>query len=234
MIDIEKLIEAEIKKEPDQYIDPKYRDYWRTSNFGRCYRMQYWYRQGVGVSNPIDIRALKIFRVGNMFHRDIQKLLAQDAIEIEFKSEEYHVLGHADHVGEDYVEDFKTIGDFQWKLMKNKNFDVIKDKEAYIYQLMAYCYFLNKDTGRLTFIHKDSYSIKTFDFKLSVWEPHVVRELDYLNNYWDLKELPPAIPRAYGCRDCSYCPFQDSCDNMEGNTAKDRFEATKPKKKKVF
>jgi len=232
MIDINKLIEDEILKEPDQYVDPKYRHCWRTSNFGRCYRMQYWYRQGVGVSNPIDMKALRIFRVGNMFHRDIQALLAQDAVEVEIHFDD--VLGHADHVGDDYVEDFKTIGDFQWKLMNNKKFDVVSDKLAYIYQLMAYCYFLNKPVGRLTFIHKDTYSIRPFDFKLEDWKDAVENELATLRGYWDRKKLPPAIPRAYGCRDCSYCPFQDSCDNIEGNTAKDRFEATKPKKAKVF
>ena len=164
MINIEKMIEEEILKNPDQYLDSVYRKYWRTSNFGRCYRMQWWYRKGEVVSNPIELKALKIFRVGDMFHKDIQQYLEPSTVEVEFKDEEHSVFGHADHVTEGYVEDFKTIGDFQWKLMKNKNFDVEKDKEAYIYQLMAYCKFLNRPKGILTFVHKDTYSIKSFMF----------------------------------------------------------------------
>ena len=230
MIDIEKLIDREIMKEDDQYKKDIYRTHWRTSNFGRCYRMQFWYRQGIGVSNPIEMRALRIFRVGNMFHRDIQNLLPKDRVEVEFTDDNYEVHGHCDHVGDGYCEDFKTIGDWQWKLMNKKGFDVAKDKEAYIYQLMAYCLFFDMPLGRLTFIHKDSYSIRTFDFRLEDWQSDITTELENLRQYWKKGELPPAEPRAYGKKDCMYCPFQGSCDKFEGNTAKQRYElATNPK-----
>lgn len=231
---IEEIIAKDVLSAPDQYVDEVYRTHWRTSNFGRCYRMQYWYRKGEAVSNPIELKALHIFRVGNIFHRDIQALLPQDEVEIEFKTED--VFGHADYVPKDgdYVEDFKTIGSFPWKLMGNKNYDIVKDKMSYIYQVMAYCKFLSKPRGILTFVHKDSYSIRTFEFKYSFWEETIETELEVLRRYWKEDILPPAVPRAYGCRDCSYCPFQYKCDELEGNTAKDRFEASRPKKKKIF
>jgi len=233
MIDIVKVIDDEILKKPDQYLDPKYRHCWRTSNFGRCYRYQYWYRKGVGMTNPIEQKALRIFRVGDMFHRDIQQFLPSESVEVEFHVDD--VYGHCDHVGDGYCDDFKTVGNWAWQLMNKKGFDVIKDKEAYIYQLMAYCYFLEMPVGRLVFIHKDSYSIKTFEFKMEDWVDAVEDELTTLRAYWDKDGLPPAIPRAYGRKDCNYCAFQDSCDSVEKNTAKDRYELSNPKRKdKVF
>ena len=228
---IEKL-EAEILKEPDQYADPVYREYWRTSNFGRCYRLQYWYRKGVEITNPIELRALKIFRVGNLFHRDLQSLLPKDRVEVAFKEED--VYGHADYVGDDYVEDFKTIGDFQWKLLNKKDADVERDKLQYIYQLMTYCYFLKKPRGILTFIHKDSYTIKSFEFKFADYEKMVRDELLTLRLYWDKQDTPPARPRAYNLKDCAYCNFQGKCDALEGNTAKERESLCRPSRKALF
>lgn len=229
---IEELIKKDIESQPDQYLDEVYRTHWRTSNFGRCYRMQWWYRKGVEVSNPIEMKALKIFRVGNIFHKDMQAMLDPSKVEVEFITED--VFGHADYVGDDFVEDFKTTGNFPWMLMKKEGYDVVRDKLSYIYQLMAYCKFLEKPRGILTFVHKDSYAIKTYEFAYKDWEEHIDAELGILRRYWSDGELPPAIPRAYGHKDCNYCPFQFKCDGVEGNTAKDRYEASRPKKKKVF
>lgn len=224
---IEKL-ETEIQKEPDQYLDPIYRTHWRTSNFGRCYRLQYWYRKGVEVTNPIDLKVLRIFRVGNLFHRDLQALLPAEEVEVEFTVEDVH--GHADWVGATFVEDFKTVGTFPWKLMEKPGFDVVKEKSAYISQLMAYCYFFKKPLGILTFVHKDSYAMKSFEFRLDDHLEKVIDELTVLRLYWGKQSLPPARPRAYNFKGCSYCPFQGRCDKEEGNTAKDRAILAKPKK----
>jgi len=229
---VQELLEQEILKEKDQYKDPIYRTHFRTSNFGRCYRMQYWYRQGEEVSNPIELKTLKTFRIGNLFHRDLQSLLEKEKTEVEFKAED--VFGHADHVGEDFVEDFKTVGTFPWKLMQNPKFNVDVDRESYILQLMAYCKFLGKPRGILTLINKDNYEMKTFEFKLEDWIDRVDHELFNLRGDWKRQELPYAIPRAYNRKDCNYCPFQFKCDKVEGNTAKERYELTKPQKAKVF
>jgi len=231
MSDIEQKLDTEILKEPDQYLDPIYRTHWRTSNFGRCYRMQWWYRKGVEMTNPIDLKVLKIFRVGNLFHADLQGLLNPATVEVEFDGGD--VLGHADRVEDDYVEDFKTIGNFQWKLLL-KCKDIEKDKEAYIYQLMAYCYFFKKPRGILTFIHKDTYEMKSFEFLFADWEGRVMVELETLRRYWDSEVLPPAVPRAYGLKDCSYCSFQKECDITEGNTAKDREKNARPQRQSIF
>jgi len=231
MSDIEKILEDEIAKEPDQYLDPIYRTHWRTSNFGRCYRLQWWYRKGIPMTNPIDAKVLKIFRVGNLFHHDLQQLLSADTVEVEFTVDDVH--GHADRVERDYVEDFKTIGDFPWKLLQKVK-DIEKDKEAYIYQLMAYCYFLKRPKGILTFIHKDSYQMKSYEFLFADWEVRIMAELETLRRYWDADVLPEAKPRAYNFKECNYCPFQYECDVVEGNTAKDREKSARPERHSVF
>jgi hypothetical protein len=194
--------------------------------------MQYWYRQGEPVTNEIPMKSLKIFRIGNLFHRDIQQYLPQDQVEVEFKKG--GVFGHADYVGEDFVEDFKTVGTFPWKLMSNPSYDVEKDKKNYVLQLMAYCLFFEKPRGILTFINKDNYETMSYEFQYADWKTRVRDEIMALNVAWGNKVLPPAQPRAYNFRDCSYCPFQDKCDKVEGNTAKERSELARPKKKKVF
>ncbi len=229
---VDLIIEKQILRKPNQYIDPVYREYWRTSNFGRCYRMQYWYRKGEDVTNDIPMKSLKIFRIGDLFHKDIQQYLPQDQVEVEFK--QGGVFGHADYVGDDFVEDFKTVGTFPWKLMQNPKFNVEKDKTNYILQLMAYCLFFEKPRGILTFINKDNYETKSYEFQYSDWASRVKDEIMALNVAWSEGTPPPAVPRAYNFKDCSYCPFQDKCDAVEGNTAKDRYEATRPQKKKVF
>ncbi len=228
---IQEILEEEILKEEDQYLDPIYRSHWRTSNFGRCYRLQYWYREGGSMSNPVEMKTLKTFRVGNIFHQDLQSLLDPKKVEVEFKSQD--VFGHADYVGEDFVEDFKTVGTFPWKLLLKEDFNVERDKESYCYQLMAYCFFLERPKGVLTFINKDNYDMRSFDIPFSSrWKTKVEGELAMLRNYWVAKELPPALPRAYNFKGCQYCPFEDKCNEVEGTTAKKRGDACRPKAKK--
>jgi len=218
------LIEQNILAEEEQLNKEIYRSHWRGSNMGRCYRFQVLYRNGHPPTNTISLEVKKIFRVGDLFHQDIQSLLPANTVEVDVLSDDF--CGHADHVGEDYIEDFKTIGDYQWKLLNKKGFNVVNDKLPYIYQVMAYAVMLDKPKGILTFIHKDNYEMKSFEFTTAKWKEKILEELVKLNEFWEVFKnvslLPPAMPRCYNFKECSYCLWQTYCDNREGNTAKDR------------
>ena len=230
--DISKLLDKVISKEPDQYPDERYRSHWRGSNMGRCYRYQYWYRQGVKMTNAPDAKVLRTFRVGNLFHRDLQSLLPEATTEVNVVVDD--VALHVDYLADDYVEDFKTVGDFQWRIISGKNYDVVGDKIQYIYQLMTYVRVCDKKYGILTFIRKDTYEMKSFTFMLEDWVELVDFDLTKLRSFWDRQQLPPAVPRAYGYKECKYCSFCDKCDKAESNTADDRRKAIIPFEEEIF
>lgn len=217
---IEKLLEKDILKEEDQYKDDIYRTHWRVSNSGRCYRYQYWYRMGIEMSDPVDLKVLKIFRVGDLFHRDLQSLLPENTVEVNLITED--VTGHCDRLGNNFVEDFKTVNSLHWNFITKKDYDVEKDNNQYCYQLMKYCHFFNKPEGRLTFINKNTYEMRTFVIEYKDWKKRIEEELVQLREYWKTQELPPAIPRCYGFKECNYCSFRKECNRIEGTDEKER------------
>lgn len=219
-MDLDKLIEREINKEQEERKTKERSGLWNPSSFGRCFRQQYWNRENKEVTNPPDMKALKTFLVGTMFHNHVQSYLPQESVEVEFTQADVH--GFADYVGEDFVADFKTVGAWQWKKINGKDYSIEKDNFSYLLQLMSYCYFLGKEKGVLVFICKDTFETKVFEFYLRHWENKVVNELETLRKYWNAKELPEALPRAYGLNDCRYCGFCNACDKIEGNTEKER------------
>ena len=186
------------------------------SSLGQCYRRQLWNRNDVTPTNPPDARALKLFRVGNMFHKDLQSILPADMCEVEFTKEDVH--GFADFVGVDCVVDFKTVGNYQWRLFKKKGFRIEEEKIDYILQLMTYCYFFDKPVGVLLFICKDTYEMLKFPYYLEDWRDRVDEELDILRGFWFNKRTPPAQPRLYKGKECVYCNFFDLCRETEVKT----------------
>jgi len=116
--------------------------------------------------------------------------------------------GFADHVGPDYVEDFKTVGGYKFKIISGKDADITVNSRDYILQLMAYCLWFNKPIGKLTFVNKDDWNIRTFEFKLDDYREKLKEEIDTLMEYWNKQELPPAKPRLYKDNgECRYCNF---------------------------
>jgi len=219
-MDLTGLINKEIAEEDDQYLDSIYREKWRPSNFGRCFRYQHWYRKGIDRTNPPAQKTLHLFRVGNIFHEDLQKLAVKhyrgESLGIETSIRHENVIGHADIVLEDEVIDLKTCGNWQWRKINGKNYDVAVDNESYVIQVCSYGLFLGKPKARLAFICKDTYEIKEFFFDVSDWAAKVNEELDINNGFWEQERLPPALPRAYGGKECNYCMFRNTCNEVEG------------------
>ena len=72
---IEKLIDDYLLAEQTQRAKKERSGLWSPSSFGRCFRYQFWNRKNEPQTNPPDLRALKIFKVGNIFHDFIQSML---------------------------------------------------------------------------------------------------------------------------------------------------------------
>jgi NTP pyrophosphatase (non-canonical NTP hydrolase) len=206
-MNIEGLLDQELAKE--QAVPRKRSGKFSPSSFGQCYRRQIWNRMDEPKTNEPDARALRIFKIGKMVHEYLQSLIpnTDEVCEKHYEGEDFH--GFADHVGEDFVEDFKTVNGFKFKKICNEKTDIASECSDYILQLMAYCLWFDKPVGRLTFINKDDWQIRVFDFKLADYKEKVEDEMDTLMLFWKNRErrLPSALPRLYRGSECRYCNF---------------------------
>ena len=163
------------KREELDKIKPKDISYYRPSSAGMCSRKIYYETVlRVDVTNDIDERVRRLFRLGDMLHQDIQdsfhKIKKSDSCyniyniyinniytEKEIVLKKIRVRGFLDllvEVGEGeerkvYLYDIKSIGSFQYK----KNFSRKKERrEPSIHQelqLATYGLWVEKEYGRL-------------------------------------------------------------------------------------
>jgi hypothetical protein len=224
---IEKLLDEHLEKENSK---PRKRSgKFSPSSFHQCYRRQIYNRRNEPQTNPPNERALRIFKIGNIVHEYLQKLIPNHEQVCEVKFENENFIGFADHVGDNYIEDFKTVGSFKFKQINVKNAVIDVNCRDYILQLMTYCYFMDKPIGKLTFVNKDDWQIKTFEFKLEDYKDKVEMEMNTLMNYWSTKTLPPATPRLYHGKECMYCNFKGLCKSTEKEKKETSLSARKEK-----
>ena len=180
------------------------------SSFGRCYRMQYWNRKNEPKSNPVDVEALRRFKVGNIIHEYMQQFFpqAQKEVKIEVADD---VIGFADIVLADEVVDIKSCRTFEFKLLVKPNYDIEVGKTTNCLQVMSYALFLNKPQGRLIFIEKDALDSTEFVLQTKDWKDRIEDELTILRGQWKKDELPSPNPRAYGGHEGKYCSYRDKC-----------------------
>lgn len=211
-MNIEKLLDSHLAEEQAK---PRERSgKFSPSSFGQCYRRQVYNRKNVPVTNPPDARALRIFKIGKLTHEYIQSLIPneKEVCEKHYDGEDFH--GYADHVGDNYIEDFKTVNGFKFKKISRKDMTSKKVAEEcpdYVMQIMAYCLWFDKPIGRLTFINKDDWQIRQYDFKLEDYKDLVEDEIQMLRAFWNRDRLPPPLPRLYGGNECRYCSWEKHC-----------------------
>lgn len=193
----------------------EYHGKWRPSSYGSCYRKQYLQRAKVPHTNIPDNITLRQFARRHLGHNLIQKYLPIDSIEQEFNTTDE--CGHADFIVDDRVIDFKWIGDWQFKKMFKFGYDIVKEKEGYILQVVRYAMAFKKPMAELLFFNTNSCLSNrdrgiVFEFKVSDWQDKVEGELNNLRTWWEFKKIPPAKPRhswecewASGC--CSYLDY---------------------------
>lgn len=156
---IEEILNKQIEKEQADRTNRVRSGKWNPSSFGQCFLRQWYNRKDKKKTNPPNMKAFRLFRIGNLIHRDIQNLLDEDACEVEVDTEDVH--GFSDYVTDNAVYDFKTVGHWKWTIINKKFFDPHEELIDYILQLMSYCYFLNKTEGFLILICKDTYEMRT-------------------------------------------------------------------------
>jgi len=209
---IEKLIDDYLLAEQVKKADRIRSGLWSPSSFGRCFRNQFWNRKNEPQTNPPDLRALKIFKVGNLFHDFIQGMLPNCQHEVIVKYDD--IFGYADIVTEDTVIDIKSQHSKGFWYMEQKDYDINKEKETNILQVCTYAWILKKPKASLFLVSKDDLCVKEYGFNVENWIPKIEEELKTLRGYWDKNELPEAKPRAFGGKEGRYCSFCDKCLSM--------------------
>ena len=195
------------------------------SSFGRCYRYQYWNRKNETKSNPVDVGALRRFKVGNIIHSYAQSFFPTAQREVLVLSGD-DLVGYADIVLENEVVDIKSCRSYEFKLFLKKDFDVKVGKFQNCLQVCTYALYLNKPQARLIFIEKDALDSKEFVIKTKDFKEAIEEELEILRGFWKQDKLPAPLPRAYGGKECNYCNFKDKCFELEGKSIKEVTDGT--------
>lgn len=235
---------------------PNFRDdsFWHGSESGKCMRMRFYRRQGIKPA-PFDDATLRRFEVGDMFHEWLQKILKTQGVLLSceelLKDTKLNFSGHYDaliKIGDHLIlYDFKTVNSGAFSYFNRDGFPEY-DKM----QLMSYAYFLrqrfpNLEECRMFYISKDDARVEEFSVWYSQkWEDKILKELNTLNKYWALGELPPRVtedyhsiscPNAWQCakkvgkarNDGTYrykpwCPFLDHCWGKEKAPVNDKVD----------
>lgn len=207
---LQTVIDTAITEKNKQKFPPQ--DYWRPSLFGRCERLQYLSRLPDTKFVSPDMRTLRIFAAGNIFHNWVQSYLPPHMSEVVCNRED--VAGRADIVTADSVIDIKSQHSRAFWYAKANNYDVKNEKRTNWLQITAYAWMLDKPRLKLVFVSKDDLCIAEYDDLTEKWLPALQAELTTLRKYWEAKQLPPKNPRAYNGKDCDYCGCRDYCATL--------------------
>ena len=211
---IQELIDQKLLQAQEEKAKKERSGLWAPGRFGRCYRFQYWSRKKEIETNPPDITALRRFKVGSVFHDYIQKFYPQELTEIEVKQDD--IIGYLDVEQHSFVIDIKTVKEWEYKHICKEDFNVEEDKEPNCMQVCTYAWLRNKPNAILCFVNIASLESKEFILNVAEWIPKIQEELAILRGFWEKEVVPPAIPRAYGGKECSYCSYRDKCNKFEG------------------
>jgi CRISPR/Cas system-associated exonuclease Cas4 (RecB family) len=214
---IQQLIDNALIKEEELKSKKVRSGKFSPSSFGRCYRYQFWNRKNEAKSNPVDVGALRRFKVGNIIHAYAQSFFPQAQREVIILGGD-DLVGYADIVLENEVVDIKSCRSYEFKLFLKKDFDVKVGKFQNCLQVCTYALYLNKPQARLIFIEKDALDSKEFVIETKDFKKDIEEELEILRGFWKQDKLPAPLPRAYGGKECGYCAFKNKCLTMEGKT----------------
>lgn len=206
---IEVLFEAEFNKGRGR----KSSGFFTPSRLGKCFRFQIWKRRGEVESNPPVFKAFMNFRIGHMFHKDIQEVMGVGSSEVEIMKDDLY--GFCDFVGEDFVVDFKTTKGSNFRKVTKEGYSLIADNLTYALQVACYAELLGKSKGFIVFINKEDYGLCVIEVDLAEVKPYLIKELKTLRKHWDEETLPGAKPRAFYGYECKFCGYKDKCEKYE-------------------
>jgi CRISPR/Cas system-associated exonuclease Cas4 (RecB family) len=212
-VSLQSMIDEQLMAEQEKRKTRERSGLWTPGKFGRCFRFQFWSRKKEPESNFPELKMLRRWKVGNLYHEYAQSFFPKECREKEIKVED--IIGYADIVLEEQVIDIKSVDDYQFKYLVVPNYDVEKQKEPNCFQVSTYAWLLKKPRASLYFISTMSSASIEFDVKMEHFIPKIEEELKTLRDYWSKDELPPAKPRAYAGKECQYCDYSTTCQKQE-------------------
>ncbi len=182
-----------------------------VTDAGKCPRAVF-FKLKNAPRKKLDARILRIFEIGENFHRNIFNVLYRLRIgvttEVIIPKNEL-VSGRADAIlcidKENYVLDIKSMNSMVFRRLK-------EPKEENIYQIQLYLHYLNIKKGILLYIDKDRQEIKEFHV---VYDAGLVKSL--LKDFKELKKKVDSniVPKRFSGYpknwQCMYCQFKDIC-----------------------
>lgn len=221
---VDSQITKALREESDLHSKRERSGKWNPSAFGQCFKRQYLKRLNFPETNPPDDRALKIFKVGHMFEDFIFSFLKTER---QVRVETDDVLGYADGVGEDEVQEVKTQHSMKfWHINKAKkespDFSIVNECREHVLQGMFYVRELKKKFLRMIYISKDDLCTDEYVIPYTPEIEEMLRsEMSILSHFWEKKEEPPSEPRLYRdkktgqFKECQYCQFRDYCKGVD-------------------
>lgn len=213
---LQNLIDEQLLAEQEKRKTRERSGLWTPGKFGRCYRLQYWSRAKEPETEFPELKMLRRWKVGNLYHDYAQSFFPKEQCEVEVRADD--IIGYADIVLEDRVIDVKSVTDWEFGYLIKPNYAIMKEKETNCLQVSAYSWLLNKPKASLWFVNTKSSASLEFDIRVEQMIPKLNKELEILRGYWERKELPPAEPRAYSGKDCAYCDFLTKCKGGSDDT----------------
>ncbi|NCU42101.1 MAG: hypothetical protein EOM19_05300 [Candidatus Moranbacteria bacterium] len=205
---IQQLIDQHLKQEGERQYTGKI----GASCLGQCYRRTFWQIKREPQSNPPDERSLRIFHCGNLFHDFVQSFLKDYQVEQAYTDDTLSI--RVDAVGEDEVVEIKSMHSRGfWYMDKELKEKSIKDvKPQHWMQVMCGALCFKKPFAHLVYVSKDDLCIKEFKISVSPEAKEAVEgEIAKIKDTLDKNLLPPALPRLYNGKECSYCSWKDKC-----------------------
>ena len=228
IIDIYDKYIAKVNSSHQKKRYSEHKEWYHASSSGMCMRKHYFQHVAKVKPSEIDKNTLRLFRLGDVVHQDIQGALGEYAqengtqifIEKEIKIPEVNVRGFLDIivVDDDALYDIKTCNSFKW----SKLFGRFPDNNPsinYYLQLGTYAWWYentyNKKMKKLALIYYNKDTSRMREKSVSV---------EYINeakNYWySLKErfkvgnpsIELGVAQAYSW-ECNpkYCGFYKVC-----------------------
>ena len=231
MIDIQKIYHDWLRKNNETHYKKRYEgneEWFHGSASGMCMRKHYFQHVAGVEPKPVDDDTLRLFRLGDLVHGDIQDALMEYAslngsqilIEREIQLPEVNVRGFLDVVivEDDALYDIKTCNAWKWKTLFGRNPDP-NPAENYYLQLGTYGWWCEEEYGNklkklaLLYYNKDNSRMRERIIPISY--------IDIAKEYWrDVKkkfkkgnppiELGIAPVYKWECNP-KYCNFYEVC-----------------------
>ena len=159
MINIEKIYKDWLKARNTLHFKKRYQGHekwFHASSSGMCLRKHYFQHVAEVEPKEVDEETLKLFRLGDLVHEDIQQALtdyalangSQILIEKEIRLPEVNVRGFLDMllIDDGALVDIKTCNAWKWKNLFGRNPDPNPATNYYL-QLGTYGWWYEEDSG---------------------------------------------------------------------------------------